>query len=125
MPSFFSRVWECRMQQEKHILPVGATVQDPAGDRYVVESLLGQGGLGAVYLVRDRRCAQNLFALKEIIDPNKHDRARFTFEGEVLKRLNHKALPCVYRVFAQGKPQRMRTSPSKVKRARSCLFGSM
>ncbi len=95
------------MQQEKHILPVGATVQDPAGDRYVVESLLGQGGLGAVYLVRDRRCAQNLFALKEIIDPNKHDRARFTFEGEVLKRLNHKALPCVYRVFAQGKPQRM------------------
>jgi eukaryotic-like serine/threonine-protein kinase len=95
------------MQQEKHTLPIGATVQDPAGDRYVVESLLGQGGLGAVYLVRDRRCAQNLFALKEIIDPNKHDRARFSFEGEVLKRLNHKALPCVYRVFEQGKRQRM------------------
>jgi serine/threonine protein kinase len=95
------------MQQEKDTLSVGATVQDPAGERYVVESLLGQGGLGAVYLVRDRRCAQNLFALKEIIDPNKHDRARFSFEGEVLKRLNHKALPCVYRVFAQGKRQRM------------------
>jgi serine/threonine protein kinase len=98
---------ECRMQQEKRILPVGATVQDPAGDRYVVESLLGQGGLGAVYLVRDRRCAQNLFALKEIIDPNRHDRARLTFEGAVLKRLNHKALPCVYRVFAQDQRQRM------------------
>jgi eukaryotic-like serine/threonine-protein kinase len=69
--------------------------------------LLGQGGLGAVYLVRDRRCAQNLFALKEIIDPNKHDRARFSFEGAVLKRLNHKALPCVYRVFAQDQRQRM------------------
>jgi serine/threonine protein kinase len=95
------------MQQEKHILSVGATVQDPAGDRYVIESLLGQGGLGAVYLVRDRRRAQNLFALKEIIDPDKHDRARFTFEGEVLKRLNHKALPCVYRVFEQDKHQRM------------------
>ena len=95
------------MQQEKDILPVGAIVQDPAGDRYVVESLLGQGGLGAVYLVRDRRCAQNLFALKEIIDPNRHDRARFTFEGVLLKRLNHKALPCVYRVFEQDQRQRM------------------
>jgi hypothetical protein len=69
---------ECRMQQEKRILPVGATVQDPAGDRY---------------LVRDRRCAQNLFALKEIIDPNRHDRARFTFEGAVLKRLITKPCP--------------------------------
>jgi hypothetical protein len=47
IPSMLSSVGECRMQQEKRILPVGATVQDPAGDRYVVESLLGQGGLGA------------------------------------------------------------------------------
>src|SRR5215472_10787493 len=107
MPSMLSSGGECRMQQEKDILPVGATVQDPAGDRYVVESLLGQGGLGAVYLVRDRRCAQNLFALKEIINPNRHDRARFTFEGAVLKRLNHKALPCVYQVFEQDQHQRM------------------
>src|SRR5215472_10879039 len=107
MPSMLSSVEECRMQQDKRILPVGATVQDPAGDRYVVEGLLGQGGLGAVYLVRDRRCAQNLFALKEIIAPNRHERARFTFEGAVLKRLNHKALPSVYRVFEHYQRQRM------------------
>ncbi|SRR6266487_624257 len=83
------------MQEVQATLPPGSIVQD----RYVVEKLLGKGGFGAVYLVRDARFKQNLFALKEVIGPGKKERSSFLFEGELLKRLDHRALPRVYRVF--------------------------
>jgi serine/threonine protein kinase len=95
------------MQQEEMTFPVGATVRDPNGDRYVIEGFLGTGGFGAVYLVRDRRVKHNLFALKEVIDPNKQDREHFTLEAEILKRLEHRALPRVYRVFEHDKLKRV------------------
>ena len=84
------------------ILPIGSIIRE----RYVVEDLLGKGGFGAVYLVRDRHVKTNLYALKEVIDPNKQERARFTFEGEILKRLDHPALPRVYRTFDDDKNAR-------------------
>jgi len=93
--------------QEQMVLPVGATIQHPDGERYIVESLLGKGGFGAVYLVRDRHVKERLFALKEVIDPNARDRERFAFEAEVLKRLNHRALPHVYKVFEYEKLKRV------------------
>jgi eukaryotic-like serine/threonine-protein kinase len=93
--------------QEQMVLPVGAMIQHPDGERYTVKSLLGKGGFGAVYLVRDRHIKERLFALKEIIDPNKRDRERFIFEAEVLKRLNHRALPHVYKVFEYEKLKRV------------------
>jgi serine/threonine protein kinase len=68
-------------------------------ERYVVEGLLGKGGFGAVYLVKDMRVQGNLYALKEAINPQKRDRERFMFEGEILKHLDHRSLPRVYRVF--------------------------
>ncbi|GAC1423142.1 MAG: hypothetical protein PVS3B3_31740 [Ktedonobacteraceae bacterium] len=83
------------MQEVQTILPNGSIVRD----RYMIESLLGKGGFGAVYLVHDTRVKGNQFALKEVIDPKKHDRVHFLFEGEVLKQLDHAALPRVYRVF--------------------------
>jgi serine/threonine protein kinase len=69
-------------------------------DRYIIEGLLGKGGFGSVYLVKDKRVKGNLFALKEVIDPSKQDRDRFTFEGEILRRLDHPALPRVYHAFS-------------------------
>ena len=90
------------MQELQATLPVGAMV----GNRYIVEELLGKGGFGAVYLVRDQRVRGNLFALKEVIDADKKERIRFAFEGEVLKRLDHPALPRVYRVFDDEKRSR-------------------
>ncbi len=83
-------------------LPIGSVVQG----RYRIEDLLGKGGFGAVYLVRDQRVRGNLFALKELIDSSKKERERFTFEGEVLKRLDHPALPRVYRAFEDDRNMR-------------------
>lgn len=83
-------------------LPPGRIV----GERYQIEALLGKGGFGAVYLVRDLRVRQNVFALKEIVNPSGRERRHFTFEGEVLKRTDHPSLPRVYRSFddpAQGR----------------------
>src|SRR2546421_3856991 len=97
----------CRMQQEQTTLPVGATIRSPYGDRYLIEGFLGMGGFGAVYLVRDRRVKQHLFALKEVIDPKKRDRERFNFEAEILKRLDHPVLPHVYQMFEEGKLKRV------------------
>jgi serine/threonine protein kinase len=75
-------------------------------DRYVIEDLLGKGGFGAVYLVRDQRVKGNLFALKEMIDSSKQERARFAFECQILTRLDSPALPRVYRVFEDDKNNR-------------------
>jgi eukaryotic-like serine/threonine-protein kinase len=88
-------------------LPIGVTLRDTHGASYVVEGLLGKGGFGAVYAVRDRRIKSNLFALKELARQDKLDQDCFIFEGELLKRLDHRALPHVYSVFEHKKTQRM------------------
>lgn len=83
------------MEELLSTAPIGRVIRE----RYIVEDLLGKGGFSAVYLVRDARVKQNLFALKEVVDPEKKDRTRFLFEGELLRRLEHRALPRVYRTF--------------------------
>ncbi|GCE24935.1 hypothetical protein KDA_04190 [Dictyobacter alpinus] len=84
------------MQEETQIkISQGKVVRD----RYIIEDLLGQGGFGAVYRVKDRRVKGNVFALKEVEAPERRQREDFLFEGEVLRRLDHPALPRVYRVF--------------------------
>src|SRR6185312_3091293 len=95
------------MQQEQLVLPKGVTIRGSTGERYGIEDLLGKGEMGAVYLVRDRRKPENIFALKEVINPDKHDRERFLFEAQVLKRLHHSALPRVYRIFENNKLRRV------------------
>ena len=95
------------MQEVQATLPIGSIVRG----RYAIESLLGQGGFGAVYLVKDLRVKSNLYALKEVMEPNRKDltrkdRNRFYFESDVLKRLDHRALPRVYRFFEDDTQER-------------------
>ena len=95
------------MQQGQIKLPRGVTVRDPLGNRYVIERLLGEGRSGAVYLVSEGRAKDKVFALKEVICPNKQDRERFVFEGEILKRLDHHSLPRVHHMFEQDQLKRV------------------
>ncbi|MBV9231135.1 MAG: serine/threonine protein kinase, partial [Chloroflexi bacterium] len=55
----------------------------------------------------DRSVKQNVFALKELIDPSEHDRSQLSFEGELLKRLAHPSLPRVYQVFENTRLKRL------------------
>jgi len=81
--------------QKQALLPIGTIVQG----RYLIEDVLGKGGFGAVYLVRDQRVRQNRFALKELVDPDRREHKHFFFEAKLLQRLNHPALPQVDCVF--------------------------
>jgi serine/threonine protein kinase len=85
------------MQKLQTTLQNGTTIQD----RYSVVDILGRGGFSAVYLVKDEQDGL-LFALKELIDQDKVERSRFTFECTVLERLHHPALPRVHRVFEEN-----------------------
>ena len=88
---------EVSMQKIQTTLPNGSIVQD----RYTIVDILGRGGFSAVYLVKDEQDSI-LFALKELIDQDKLERTRFTFECAVLERLDHPALPRVHRVFEEN-----------------------
>ncbi len=67
--------------------------------RYVIERLLGGGGMGRVYLGRDRRLANRLCALKEMvdhfIDPKQRLEANdyFKREADTLAQLRHPGIP--------------------------------
>lgn len=77
-------------------------------DRYVVLRKLGQGGMGAVYEVADKRLAYKPMALKELStsalrDPREQARARAAFEREakMLARLDHLNIPQVTNFFTE------------------------
>ncbi len=91
------------MREVQVSFPRGKVIRE----RYIVEEMLGKGGFGAVYRVRDRRVKSNVFALKEVIDPNGHERDRLAFECELLRRLDHPGLPRVYRVLDDERNHRV------------------
>src|SRR5437667_1478826 len=103
------------MLKEQMTLPRGFTIRDPSGNRYMIEGVLGKGGSSAVYMVRERSDKQRVFALKEIIDPDRREREHFIFEWEVLQRLQHAALPQVYSVFEHEKLRRVYILMSYIK----------
>src|SRR5436853_3116338 len=69
------------------------------GDRYAIERELGRGGMGAVYLARDRRLDRPV-ALKVLPPEFSHDtalRERFVRETRLVASFSH---PNIVPVFA-------------------------
>jgi len=76
-------------------------------DRYEIQGLIGQGGMGAVYKATDCRLPGRLCAIKEIWPPSgisaealEQAREQFLREASTLARLDHPNLPKVSDYFA-------------------------
>lgn len=77
-------------------------------ERYEIQRIIGQGGMGNVYLTNDMRLKGRLCAVKEVFhDPNMSDdaleqaRDQFQREATVLARLDHPNLPKVSDYFSE------------------------
>lgn len=77
------------------------------GGRYQVERILGEGGMGAVYLARDQRLPR-VWAIKEMTDafvqPAERAEAVASFETEarMLSQLEHPNLPRITDYFSEA-----------------------
>jgi serine/threonine protein kinase len=83
------------MQLEQPTLTNGTILRG----RYTIVGVLGKGGFSVVYKVKDIQNEGKIFALKVVTHPHKQERKLFTSESEILKQLDHPALPKVYDVF--------------------------
>ncbi|GER88334.1 hypothetical protein KDW_24960 [Dictyobacter vulcani] len=76
--------------------------------RYVVEQVLGQGGMGAAVLARDTRVSNKRVVIKELIsdenDPEqrREDERNFEREVDTLASLDHPLIPTVTDSFQEG-----------------------
>ncbi|HEX8090672.1 MAG TPA: serine/threonine-protein kinase, partial [Blastocatellia bacterium] len=77
-------------------------------DRYLIVHRVGGGGMGSVYQARDKRLADRLCAVKEMIElfADQSQRAKavedFKREAEVLAQLDHPSIPTVFDYFIEG-----------------------
>ena len=76
-------------------------------ERYEIVEVIGQGGMGCVYLALDRHLEGRRCAIKEIVPPPgatpemvEAMRHQFRQEAQVLAQLDHPNLPKVYDFFA-------------------------
>jgi serine/threonine protein kinase len=84
-------------------IPLGSYVDK----RYQIVKILGQGGFGRTYLVKDKRRFEKYCALKEFVpqstDPSAIAKSRELFEREakVLNQLEHQQIPKFYGWFEE------------------------
>ena len=80
--------------------------------RYEIVRRIGGGGMGAVYLAKDRNLGDAPRAVKEMVeahlDPNQHEKAIGDFKREslLLTSLEHASIPTIYDYFYDGSASR-------------------
>ncbi len=89
-------------------MPISHKAGEILKERYKIRRIIGQGGMGSVYLTDDLRLEGRLCALKEVYhDPQiseeilKQTREQFMREATVLARLDHPNLPKVSDFFSE------------------------
>lgn len=76
--------------------------------RYRITKLIGQGGMGAIYMAKDTRFPNRVCAIKEMLDhfTDPEQRAistqNFHREADLLSSLRHEGFPEVYDRFTEG-----------------------
>jgi serine/threonine-protein kinase len=90
-------------------MPIPLKAGEVLRGRYKVRRIIGQGGMGSIYLADDQRLEGRLCALKEVehdrslpIDLLREAREQFLREATVLARLDHPNLPKVSDFFSIG-----------------------
>ncbi len=85
---------------------VMSMVQNQLGERYEIEREIGRGGMGVVYLARDKQLDRKV-ALKflgTLVDNNEEYRQRFVREAKTAAKINHPNIVAIYDISAsQGK----------------------
>jgi tetratricopeptide (TPR) repeat protein len=85
---------------------VMSMVQNQLGERYEIEREIGRGGMGVVYLARDKQLDRKV-ALKflgSLVDNNEEYRQRFVREAKTAAKINHPNIVAIYDISAsQGK----------------------
>jgi serine/threonine protein kinase len=71
-------------------------------NRYKIIHLLGQGGMGAVYLAIDQRLGHQIALKQMFYSQNELLAQAFEREARILARLNHRCLPKVSDHFSEG-----------------------
>jgi eukaryotic-like serine/threonine-protein kinase len=102
------RSGDTRAESAIRRLPAATTAGMTPGDRFEVQQVLAQGGLGVVFLARDREIDRTV-ALKQIKSQwadDEDSRARFLLEARVTGRLEHPGVAPVYALGADdtGRP---------------------
>lgn len=88
-------------------MPIPLQAGEILKERYIIRRIIGQGGMGSVYLAGDDRLTGRLCAIKEVFhDPSieesirQQSREQFQREATVLARLDHPNLPKVSDFFS-------------------------
>lgn len=90
-------------------MPVPLETGEILRERYLVKEIIGQGGMGSIYLAEDNRLPGRMCALKEVeqdpaipLSMREQSRKQFYQEASVLARLDHPNLPKVSDYFSDG-----------------------
>jgi serine/threonine-protein kinase len=89
----------------KRVKPKALTAGKVLNNRYEIVRRIGGGGMGAVYLAKDRNLGEAARAVKEMIeshlDDAQHEKAIADFKREslLLTELEHPSIPTVYDYF--------------------------